>query len=232
MAAMTIEQIIRSGDDRFALHSGYGVVEVLDVPPRQVEGLGQVVAVRPLRQDLADLLLAEQENGEVELHDEMVLTWTEIEQIELDLSVRWVHPSELIPVSSLKPEVREKLTSGKRYVAYYDNGEHMEARDEFLPGPYPVAVEVSGRPITVSRSEQVVQLYADENWLIRAYYWLMIKAMLGGPIRVKKSGRVAWMEKERRAKNGVILPGLGSTTMDDVEARIDEPVDDREDALF
>lgn len=224
--AATIEEILRSGDSRYALHSGYGLVEVLDLPARQLEGLGQVVAVSPVQSDLADLL----QFGEIELHDEVVLGWSQTDETPMDLSIRWVAPSELVPISSLKAAVREKLLNGKRYTAYLD-GESMEARDEFLPGPYPVAMEVSGRLIHVSRYEKVVELAADETWLLRAYYQLLMKIYVGSPIRVKKSRRLSRLEKEKRvAGSGCTLPSLSTTTMEDVLLRIDEPVDDEKNA--
>lgn len=217
MAAVTIEDVLRTGDSRYALHSGYGLVEVLDLPARQLEGLGQVVAVSPVQSDLADLL----QFGEIELHDEVVLGWSQTDETPMDLSIRWVAPSELVPISSLKAAVREKLLNGKRYTAYLD-GESMEARDEFLPGPYPVAMEVSGRLITVSRLEKVVELEADESWFLRAVFRLMIQVLVGPPIRTKKSRRLLRFEREQRRKNGCIPPSLSTTTMEDVQLKIDE----------
>lgn len=228
--AATIEEILRSGDSRYALHAGYGLVEILDLPPRRVKDLGEAVAISPVKLDLADLLTIEGESAGIELHDEVVLGWIRPDEVLMDLSVRWVHPSELTPINSIKPEVREKLTSGKRYIAYL-NGESMEARGEFLPGPYPVAMEISGRLIHVSRYEKVVELAADETWLLRAYYQLLMKIYVGPPIRVKKSRRLSRLEKEKRAAgSGCTLPSLSTTTMEDVLLRIDEPVDDEKNA--
>lgn len=167
-----LKKALADDPSRYALHNGYGLVKVTDKVGCE-HWWGDAVGVSPIASDLLDVFKGEEGwKGDGIVDDDVSLGWNDPDpEMGVDFSIRYVHETELVPLSSLDEEIVKRILTGSRFLAYWDVfGEDEDVEpckaanlSDILDGVYPVGIDVDGRVTTMPRKAKLYKF--SEKWL-------------------------------------------------------------------